>query len=461
MSDHGNVSWLPDDPVMAVFILLIIVSVVFAFVYQEQLTAIWVVYTKWQMGITQYLEMRHSVRDSASYLYEQLAIRDPKDITFSQAMQINARVMRWSTLNMIAVFVMFYLSFKIYRKERFEGELSLEELILANRSIWPHLEFLSRVNPAKYPSTKGLFRERRFPIEYVRDYRIVSKLNSKVKSERKVRFDRLRTHLTQDLGERFAGFQKLPTIRRAMVAAFIAHVEDKPDDFGFRPERQKLMRFLNRIYANVEWIGDPKKEALIESQVAAKVDPILQKYKDHPILKAASSEHGFELTVVMSIVDHATKYGKFTPPAYPFLFVWDRALFFALHELDYHESPVLRTKRVRREPKRGASPEAAAAKSHYFYEKASGRAFFDPKIDAAIDMFIDYLIETNVICAPRGYQENQRASEMLESAWRKHNVSGLAQKKHGVASVEGLQTKVYEGSEEPFYEDGTNMSRMV
>lgn len=456
MSDD---SFLSGDPLWAGFLLFAIVLAIFAFVYQDGLTAIWVVYTKWQMFVTQYLELRPSVRDSAAYLYEQLAIRDARDITFSQAMMINGRVMRFSTINLVCIGFMLYLSLKIYKKERFEGEFSLEDLIISNRDVWPHLEFLSRVNPCDYSSVDGIFMERRFPIEYVRDYRLVANLDSKEKESRFVRFDRLRSRMSYDLGDRYSTIDKLPTIRRAMVAAFLVHTVDKPDADKFLPERQRIMRFLNKTYAAVEWIGDKKKEALLQARVETFIAPILNKHKDHPILKKAESEHGFELTVIMAIADQATKYGKFTPPAYPFLFPWDRSLFFALHELDYHESPTLRKKIVRREPKRGASVEAAAAKAHYFYETMAGRAFFDPMIDGAVDMFVDYLIETNVINAPKGYKDTERAADALEAAWRKHNAGALAHTKHGVSSVDGLRQKEFEGSDDPSYEESINFNR--
>ena len=438
-----------DKPFIPMMLILAFIVVLTFFLFPEFYIGLWVSVVKWQLWLLQWIDPRASTREGAQMTYQFLQARDPGQISFEQIVLISTEVLQFSVLNLIAVLTFIFLAYKIWVKDRFDKMLTLEDLIRSQRGLWPHLEFLSRVDPTKFPADKGPFEERIKPIEYAIRHDLIENFRSKKARERVVRFDALREQMIDDLGERFVSIDKMPVIRQAMVAVALLHLHSKVDGHGFRKERDELLGFLNRIYSNVGWIGIEAKQKQLFEMTKRRVDPILEKYKGDRYLKDACTRHAYEVTVIMRLYQQVNMFGKLTTPTYPFLLPWDRKLFFALHEMDYHESPDLDKKRIRREPKRGASVEAAAAKSHYIAELwTKGRALPEPNLRTAIDAFVNYLVDNSIIQPPEGYSEADSAAGVLEEVWKKFNASKAYNKTTGrvATTVDDAQNQVIPGS---------------
>jgi len=421
-----------DKPFIPVVLGLILLVVVTFFLFPGFYKALWVFLVGWQLWALQWIDPRSSVRDGAQMTYQFIQARDAENLSFEQIILISMDVLQFSILSMCGALFFVVMAYLIWTKDRFDKALTLEDLIRSQRGLWPHLEFISRVDPTKFSGEKGPFAERMKPIEYAVQYNLVENFKSKDASKRVIRFDDLRQRLTRDLGERFTSIDQMPVIRQAMIAVAMLHLHTKVDKHGFRPELDDLLRFLNRNYARVGWIKDVAKREKLFQITRNRIAPILERHKDDRYLKDATTKHAFELTVIMRIIQQVNMYGKLTTPRYPFLFPWDRKLFFALHEMDYHESPDLDKKRIRREPKRGASVEAAAAKAHYVAELwVKGRALPEPHIKMAVDAFVNYMVDNSVITPPKGYSEAESAVMVLEDAWKKHNATAAHAKIKG------------------------------
>jgi intracellular multiplication protein IcmP len=261
-----------------------------------------------------------------------------------------------------AVIVLLSLSGLLYFTNpmgRYKRVHSMQTLLESEKENWPQVMPIVKLDLVNTDLTKGPWAMAWQPVGFARNHNLLiiekpkqgaSRFETKVPPRAKINRDQARSVFAMQLGRYWSGPEALPIHARALFAAFAARIAG---------DRERCASLL---------------EQMCRSTQGGKVnysgaDDLLQKYKNHKLVKRITRAHAFELTVMPSLLEKARSDGVLASADFLWLKPVDRRLWFMLNSVG-RQTPFC---------------EVAGPYAHWYAEREFGRALNIPMIEEAVN----------------------------------------------------------------------------
>jgi intracellular multiplication protein IcmP len=282
-------------------------------------------------------------------------------------------VLRWPVgigLFAVGVYAMFFT-----QRGKFNNQYNLEELIKVQARIWPIITPIVGFNPARsnarangdpVPAELPLFAEALSPEEWLA-YHAIPIHNGLPDRETVLRA------LTQQLGPRWNGVDKLPPYLKALFAAFALKGAQR------RVESDDLLGEIALCWSH-------KTGFALSLPLAKKIDDLIADPEVGGKAAVVAQQHAYRTTALLAVLRWGRAMGGVLAPA---AFLWlrgeDRALWYPLNNLG----------------RRSYHSEAAGAMAHFMAEQAAKKPLPLPRVETALITINQYLANSHPAIPPR------------------------------------------------------------
>lgn len=308
----------------------------------------------------------------------------------------------WITAAMASLFM-----YMIVRVETHKKPHNLQSYIKAMSRVFPHLEFLMKVNPTKHDASSGRFRYRRGVYDWLKEKKIIvgSPRQAKDSGDAPYTFqpNKLRKQLDEDLGPVYASLDNLTTIRLSAVALAVVFYHEKPDPgTGIKRMFFEHLRLVSKTLSNLD-VTEKQLLPLRKQSLKA-----IAKWDTKGIVSRLTPLHAYELTLIARLFSEARLWGQLPPSWLVAYKPHDRAMWYALHELE------ILGEYVPHKPEKGLSVEAQAVRTHFYFERATHKRREVTEWGPVVDGLRMWLIRRELVSSDVAAESTSAILQRLE-----------------------------------------------
>ncbi|MEJ7745244.1 MAG: hypothetical protein WKF61_00500 [Luteimonas sp.] len=283
--------------------------------------------------------------------------------------------LRWFSLAILIAIFAWLVVKSPGRGSRYSKRHTMRSLAVQEAETWPairpvlnlNLPYVSlddplngmRMTPRAYARRHGLLLPRWTTQEGLRDYPKLKQLDDKAY----LILDKTRKVLEAQLGRKWEGVERLQPYERALFAVFAAQIGH---------DRDMALAVLNACATAADAAFSKKAPQLLEPEI---VTAALAKYGKQEIVTKILLRHAYVRTVLMHMLEVASKNGVLNPALFRWLKMADRVTWYSLEDLGIATSSV----------------ESCGVRSHYLAERLANAPLVERLVDGALDGFIDEL----------------------------------------------------------------------
>ncbi len=251
-----------------------------------------------------------------------------------------------------------YLTYLSNVTAKFKKSYSMKSLLSAERNNWPLVAPVLYVDLVHMDINKGPWAMALSPMMFAKKHNLLivekiipsdAMLSSKAVLTARINRDEARKVFAMQVGKFWTGPEALPIQARALFACCAARIA------GDREGPAKLLPQISSssVTGKLDFSG---------------ADKLLNKHKDHKLVKQIMSKHAFVLTVLASMLEVARTDGVFASADFLWLKPVDRSLWFMLNSVG-RQTPY---------------SEVAGPFNHWIAEKELGRRLNIPMVEEAV-----------------------------------------------------------------------------
>jgi intracellular multiplication protein IcmP len=279
---------------------------------------------------------------------------------------------------------MFLVANATHPKIRFTKTHNIKSFVKENKPLYPHLRLFSEIDLISQPLDHPVFGMSLTSRQFAYRHRLISGWKEETDGSWTPTLDREKTSqvFRVQLGRHWTKPTDLSTSETLLVAIAmprVAATDPSLDEAKFKDAMKDSENLL-------KWCWDQfkppapakKKKGEAEDNPLAWLRPkidleyprsIIDKYIDHPAVRALIERHAYNRTIIFALFMQARRLGVLQPAEMRWMRFFDRELWYVLETIG----------------RQAGFAEAAAVLSHYLYESKSGTALVEPQLDKAIN----------------------------------------------------------------------------
>lgn len=245
--------------------------------------------------------------DALNVAYNGLTIYTPKEWSYTRMSNLSDTINLYISPPFILVFA--FYAYKVIAKNpanKFKRKLDRKSLSQSEVKEWPWIAPVLKLDLVKESIFEGPWAMALPVLPFCRKYRLLSENNKLDRERAEILF------ITQ-LGQLWQGPEALPMHAKALLACFLAHLNED----GKACEKGLATLSLSVAAGKIDY---------------SFVDSLLEKYVDTTVSKRAMSKNAYATNVIYTVLKESKNINGVLPPAY---FVWlrpiDRTLWYALN----------------------------------------------------------------------------------------------------------------------------------
>lgn len=312
---------------------------------------------KFLPGFSMVQEWRHEVERTLQVT----KIMTPEMLSMNYAGQLSTVVGTYLQVPITLVLAWFsYVMYERNVKMRYRKRYDMNSLARQECSIWPQINPVLGAGIEAAEINKGAWAMAQSPLEFCRHFNLLTiqvelPQTALAKGPKfSMVLDKMRAGqvFSSQLGKLWAGADRLPIHRRALLATFLAR--------GCRDTQsaRNLLAQINRSCAHGK----------LDKMDFAGADALWKKHINNRQIKDIINVHAYESTVLVALLLYAREDGVFAAADFLWLKPFDRRLWYVLNNVG----------------RQTAFCEAAGVHAHFLAERALNRALRTPMINEAV-----------------------------------------------------------------------------
>lgn len=284
--------------------------------------------------------------------------------------------------NIITTVILLVVSYRLFNKAkkthpkmRFAKKHSLDSFANEAKELYPHLRLFTQLNLVEIPLTDPVYGMSLTTRQFAFRKQLIAGWQAEDDGAFMPILDQVKATdlFIKQLGPLWGGYRSL-TESQAVLCAIalprVAATDPSMSDEDF----EKAMKASSGM---VEWCWSlfkkPRGKKVNDNWLwpvipLEKAYKIIDAYRDHDAVKAVLSNHAYVKTFIWELFTQARRLGVLPPADVRWLRFYDRDTWYLLQSIN----------------RQASFAEAAAAHSHYYYERKSKEPIIEPQIDKAV-----------------------------------------------------------------------------
>ncbi len=289
-----------------------------------------------------------------------LATVNPSTVSFNQLLAVGTQVgelIKYPIMGLILFLAV--ILYTTSSKLGFRKIHSMESLLEQERNNWPVINPVKGLDLVNTDIDEGPWAMFIPPMDFAKKYHLLKKelkplAEGKLNKSHKIEVSIIKAKANQifvrQLGQPFQSVEKMPIHYRALFASFAAKAN---------ADRDSSLELLHQI-----GLSSAGGSTSLNFKGA---DTLLQKHLGTKLVQKVLQQHGYELTLMATMLNLARIDGVLASAQFLWLKPYDRRLWYVLNTVG----------------RRTAPPEVAGVYAHWLAEKAIGRKLTVPMVEQA------------------------------------------------------------------------------